>query len=689
MSDNEALNADVRQLQQERLRLLQRVHTLELQGEELRCERDEIVEGKNREREDFMAQIEANEKHLTSYRKFLEEQTHEREVEREESTKEVVALKEKLKEKEKSENKLKTWVEELEAQINILNDEKNGWDQKLYSLSVQLKNAIQEINNLKQMIETMEKENEKSSLVERELRNKIEDLSRALSGQIKENEDMRNDAMNHRVLEQITNKTVELQNTLKNYGDSDSEDTSFECSYNDVQQLSEKLASLNDCIDKLMIQNGNLRTELEQAKSSNQKEFNELLQEKEGLERSLMQITRTTEILQEELNEKHLQLSALKSRLESDLDAASMKAELESLQQKMLAQETLSVELRQLQQERMKLIKRIHGLETQNDEQKTTKQRIIDQQNREIAELTTKLEVKEKELYNRQRYIDEESRERKTEREEFIKNTNSLTQKLDEKEIIECRLKLSIEDLECQIRTLKNDKDVCDKKLSSINEQLKNASFQITSLTQGIKKLEREVDRSSKIEYELQNKIKDLSQALNCQIKENEDLKNYDFKNNAILEHITRKTIQLQNALRDYVDTETEARTFEYHNSDAHKLNDKLATLSLCIDKLLIQHNKLRRELGESKSQTNKEVSALKKEKINLQKNLIEITRTTESLEEDLKDKHTQISALRSKLENNFDVESMRTALEDLQQKLKEESKRTALCPSEVFYKLY
>ena len=47
MNDNEVLTNDVRQLQQERAKLLHKVHALALETEQLRSERDEILDEKN------------------------------------------------------------------------------------------------------------------------------------------------------------------------------------------------------------------------------------------------------------------------------------------------------------------------------------------------------------------------------------------------------------------------------------------------------------------------------------------------------------------------------------------------------------------------------------------------------------------------------------------------------------------
>lgn len=349
MNDNEVLTNDVRQLQQERAKLLHKVHALALETEQLRSERDEILDEKRRESEDYIAQIEANEKNLLSYKRFIDEQTHEREIERDEFNKELVCLIEKLKEKDKIEGKLKSKIEEMEIQINSLIDEKNYHEKQWREIQSQHKTAIQEINELKSIISQMEKDNEKLTQSERKLQTKINDLNDALDFQLKLNESSQNDALTNSILEKIALKAQKIQNTISCFeGESESEDASFEYSFNDVRILSDKLNSLNECIDKLLIQNQNLKKELTAAKQNtnlmaakqNTNSSNEeILKEKQVLEKNLMEIMRSNEVLQQELNTKHLQLSALKSRMESSLDSNTLKCLVNEMQNKLLSEE--------------------------------------------------------------------------------------------------------------------------------------------------------------------------------------------------------------------------------------------------------------------------------------------------------------------------------------------------------------
>lgn len=342
MNDNEVLTNDVRQLQQERAKLLHKVHALALETEQLRSERDEILDEKRRESEDYIAQIEANEKNLLSYKRFIDEQTHEREIERDEFNKELSCLIEKLKEKDKIEGKLKSKMEEMEIQINSLIDEKNYHEKQWREIQLQHKSSTQEINELKSIISQMEKDNEKLTQSERKLQTKINDLNDALDFQLKLNESSQNDVLTTSILEKIALKTQKIQNTISSFeGESESEDASFEYSFNDVRILSDKLNSLNECIDKLLIQNQSLKAELMVAKqNTNIHSTNEeVLKEKQVLEKNLMEIMRSNEILQQELNAKHLQLSALKSRMESSLDSNTLKCLVNEMQNKLLSEE--------------------------------------------------------------------------------------------------------------------------------------------------------------------------------------------------------------------------------------------------------------------------------------------------------------------------------------------------------------
>ncbi len=554
VNDNDALNSDVRLLQQERTKLRKRILELEKDCEDLSSERDNLSEEKRREREDFEAQIEANEKNLLSYRKFIEEQTHEREMERDEYNKELVALTERLKDKDKIEAKLKYRIEELETQINSLIEDKCLKEKQLSDINSQLKCANHEISELRAVIAQMEKESDKCNHLEKQLRTKVNDLNEALELQIKINEETQHDVFTTSLLERITSKTHQLQNTLGSPEyESESEDTSIECSYNDVRQLSEKLNALNDCIDKLLIQNNSLKSELDKAKGDNRKDYQELVKEKESLERNLMEIMRSNEVLQEELNSKHLQLSAFKSRLETSLE-----------------------------------------------------------KRREREDIEAQIEANEKNLLSYRKFIEEQTREREMERDEYNKELVALTERLKDKDKNEAKFKYRLAEMETRISSLTEDKSFKEKQLSDINSQLNCANHEISELKGVITHMEKESNKFNDSERKLLNKVNELNKALELEIKINE------------------------------------------------QTQEKLDSLNDCIDKLLIQNNNLKLELELDKAKGDKTIDRkdyqkIVKEKDSLERKLLEIIRSNEVLQEELNNKHIQLNAFKSRLDASLE----------------------------------
>ncbi|CAN7997228.1 unnamed protein product [Ixodes hexagonus] len=108
LEEHTRLSEEKRQLQrsqdQEKQGLLSRVGELEAALEEACLQREEVLEMRRQEVADLQAQIDAMDKQLLSHKKFIEEQTHEREQEREESAQEICQLQEALRDKEKIQN---------------------------------------------------------------------------------------------------------------------------------------------------------------------------------------------------------------------------------------------------------------------------------------------------------------------------------------------------------------------------------------------------------------------------------------------------------------------------------------------------------------------------------------------------------------------------------------------------------
>ncbi|CAG2166970.1 unnamed protein product [Oppiella nova] len=715
VDDNESLNSDVLQLQQERIKLLQRIHTLTLESETLRSERDDILDDKRRECEDFVAQIEANEKNILSYRKFIDEQTHERELERDEYHKELVALTERIKDKEKSESKLRSRLEEMETQISCLTEEKCFKEKQLNDCNHQLKSANNEIIELKAIIKQMERESDKSNQSEKNLRSKIDGLNEALELQIRINEESQNDMLANNILEQITSKTHILQNTLGSAeGDSESEDTSIECSYTDVGLLSDKLNALNECIDKLLLQNNGLKKEVELIRSEKNKDFDELVKEKQSIERNLTEIQRSNEILKEALNTKHLQLSSLKSRLELTLDSSEMKHMFEELQNKLISEEQKNkkydfelISLKQLMDDKnnktLQLLDELNALKRQFKTIDSEKCSLI----RENDELRLKLSSKDAILVAIKQQIDDKN----DKTSQLFDELNALKRQFKAIDSEKCslvrengELRISLNSKDSILVAIKQQIDDKNSKTSQLLDELNALKRQFKTIDSEKCSLVREngelrINLSSKdsilvaIKQQIEDKNKKISQlldelnALKRQLKTiesekcsliriNEESQN-DMLANNILEQITSKTHILQNTLGSAEgDSESEDTSIECSYTDVGLLSDKLNALNECIDKLLLQNNGLKKEVELIRSEKNKDFDELVKEKQSIERNLTEIQRSNEILKEALNTKHLQLSSLKSRLELTLDSSEMKHMFEELQNKLISEEQK-------------
>ena len=580
VDDNEGLNNDVQQLQQERIKLLQRIHALALETEQLRSERDDILDEKRRDSEDFIAQIEANEKNILSYRKFIDEQTHEREMERDEYHKELLTLTERIKDKDRSEAKLRSRLEEMETQISCLTEEKCFKEKQLTELNSQLKSANNDIIELKAIVKQMERENDKSNQSERNLRSKIDALNGALELQIKLNEESQQEVLSNNLIEQITSKTHLLQNTLGSVEcESESEDTSIECSFNDVRLLSEKMSALNECIDRLIVQNNGLKSELEKFKNNKNDDFYEVIKEKESLERNLTEILRSNQILKEELNSKHLQLSALKSRLESSLDSSDMKFMVEELQNKLLNEE----------QKRNQLEFELNSLKQQIEDKNIRTSQMMDELNA---------------IKRQMKSID-------SEKCSLLRENDELRLKLSSKEAILSAIKQSAEEnvsasshLTQQIETYKKTIDSIEEQKSSLTKLNEDLKTRISANEQMVSSLKQQIQENHKKELKLCETADSLNAKLNVLNsdknnlnKENTELKSklcsvnavllslneqIDDKNNKTIELIERVD-SLTNKLKS---VENEKQKYFKDNNE---MKSKLSRFDQMIDQLKSQ----------------------------------------------------------------------------------------------------
>ncbi|EEC18801.1 conserved hypothetical protein [Ixodes scapularis] len=165
LEEHTRLSEEKRQLQrsqdQEKQGLLCRVGELEAALEEACLQREEVLEMRRQELADLQAQIDAMDKQLLSHKKFIEEQTHEREQEREESAQEICQLQEALRDKEKIQNceqRLSKEIECLEQQLKMRLEDHALVQRKRDQLEDEVRSRDDKIHDLRDIIRDLESE---------------------------------------------------------------------------------------------------------------------------------------------------------------------------------------------------------------------------------------------------------------------------------------------------------------------------------------------------------------------------------------------------------------------------------------------------------------------------------------------------------------------------------------------------
>ncbi|CAL1280063.1 unnamed protein product [Larinioides sclopetarius] len=163
-------------LSQERQSFRDRLHQMEIELEGIRAEKEEIIEKKCREIRDLKAEMEAMEKQLQSNKKFIDEQAQEREQEREEYIKEITKMQDIVREKEKiqsNEVQLKKDIEQLEQLLRARIEDHQNAMKKKEMVENDLRQSLDKIRDLRDVIEELEKTLDVKCKVEAELRQKL------------------------------------------------------------------------------------------------------------------------------------------------------------------------------------------------------------------------------------------------------------------------------------------------------------------------------------------------------------------------------------------------------------------------------------------------------------------------------------------------------------------------------------
>ncbi|GBM04463.1 hypothetical protein AVEN_197882-2 [Araneus ventricosus] len=163
-------------LSQERQSFRDRLHQMEIELEGIRAEKEEIIEKKCREIRDLKAEMEAMEKQLQSNKKFIDEQAQEREQEREEYIKEITKMQDIVREKERiqsNEVQLMKEIEQLEQLLRARIEDHQNAMKKKEMVENDLRQSLDKIRDLRDVIEELEKTLDVKCKVETELRQKL------------------------------------------------------------------------------------------------------------------------------------------------------------------------------------------------------------------------------------------------------------------------------------------------------------------------------------------------------------------------------------------------------------------------------------------------------------------------------------------------------------------------------------
>ncbi|XP_074102982.1 uncharacterized protein LOC141530035 isoform X5 [Cotesia typhae] len=161
--------------------------------EELCRYHDKQSEDNRKEKEDLQQQIEAADKQLRSTRKFLEEQASEREIERDDAARQIQALQEYLKEREREKERdlrISSEVEGLEQQIREMSQTIQDLESKKTAVDDELKAAVDKIWELRDIIVSLETQLESKTEIEKHLLNQIEQNKEIISSQSQHNQEL-------------------------------------------------------------------------------------------------------------------------------------------------------------------------------------------------------------------------------------------------------------------------------------------------------------------------------------------------------------------------------------------------------------------------------------------------------------------------------------------------------------------
>nr|XP_027200506.1 A-kinase anchor protein 9-like isoform X3 [Dermatophagoides pteronyssinus] len=511
LNENETLSRDIRDLQQEKKNLLSRINHLTGDLESIRSEKEMIVENKNIEFEELQSQLDAKEKNLCSLKRFIDEQTQEREMERDEFNKELVTLKDKLKEREKLENKLRSQLRTAENQLTIMNDDCKQRDEQIDELNRMIKDLNQKLSESNSSKQHLEMEIERNNQCEKNLRSRLKKLSTILQIRLNDEADW-NEVLT--ALDQFIMTKSSVSSPVKVFGlrkpkinttDTNDLDNSI---FTTIKLMDDRIVDLNTNIESLQLTNDQMKNDL-QTKIELIKGLEQLKPKIEYLEKNIQELNKTNDLLQQEINTSHIKCSQLKVKLDSSVDIQEFRKVVQELQTKLIE-------------------------EKQQTESITVK---LEQSNRHVNELTEKLDAYKKEIRSFKELLKSHDHcngnnvnvdNKKTTFDHHQRNSKDLTfemaklnDQLEIKDKTILMLENNIEIFKTKFETMQQERDCYHDRLKCLDD----SRNKITIYEKNIEKLRLQnkisMDKITYLELEIQNLRKkiELLEKENCELK--------------------------------------------------------------------------------------------------------------------------------------------------------------------------
>ncbi|OTF76100.1 Chromosome segregation ATPase-like protein, partial [Euroglyphus maynei] len=498
LKENETLNRDIRDLQQEKKDLLSRINNLTADVENVRMEKELIIENKNSEFEELLSQMDAKEKNLNSLKRFIDEQTQEREMERDEFNRELAVLKDKLKEREKVENKLRSQLRSMESQMAIFTDDGKQHDEQIDELNKTIKDLNQKLSESNSTKRHLETEVERNNRIEKELRSRLKQLSTVL--QVRLNDETNWNEVIAAIDQFVMAKSSTITTTAtptkvfgvrKSQQESSTSDNLDNSIFTTIKLMDDRIIDLNTNIGSLQMTNDQMKNDL-QSKIELIERMEQLKPKMECLEKNIAELNKTNELLQQEINASHMKCSQLKVKLDSSVDIQEFKQVVQELQGKLNAEKchTESVVMK------------------------------LEQANRHVNELTEKLDAYKKEirsfkelLKSHDHNVDNNDKDqRMTSQHHQHRNSKDLTiemaklnDQIDMKDKTILLLQNNIEILKTKLETMQQERDIYHERIKSSDD----SRNKITIYEKNMEKLRLQnkisSDKITYLELEIQN----------------------------------------------------------------------------------------------------------------------------------------------------------------------------------------